>query len=228
MTTVLVTGTDTGVGKTWVTCALGHRLASAGRKVVAIKPVETGCDGTGIEDGVLLARATGQAAPGAALLRFAAPLAPAAAADAEDREIDFDTVVLEIASHAAGAEIVLLEGAGGLLAPVTWDWNMVDLARELGASAIVVASDRLGTINHTLLTLRALDLAGMDVLGVALTPAAEPDRSSGGNAAAIARLSGLTSVVTLPRVGDPTVAGASVEALARWVTAACDQPAAHS
>lgn len=221
MKVVLVTGTDTGVGKTWVTRAVAHSLAATGRRVVAIKPVETGCTESGRngEDGVLLASATGQPAPKAALLRFAAPAAPAVAADAEGSEIDFDALVLEIASHAEGAEVVLLEGAGGLLAPVTWEWNMVDLARELNASAILVGSDRLGTINHTLLTLGALDFAGVEMLGVALTPPPEPDRSVGSNAAAIARLSGLTRIVTLPHNADPLAASEGVTRLAEWIAA---------
>jgi dethiobiotin synthetase len=222
MKVVLVTGTDTGVGKTWVTRALAYSLAGEGRRVLAIKPVETGCTGPGgsDEDGVLLACATGQAGPRAALFRFAAPLAPAAAAEAEGRQIHFDDLVGEIATFAEAAEIVLLEGAGGLLAPITWEWNVVDLARAFDASALVVASDRLGTINHALLTLGALDFAGVEVLGVALTPPAEPDRSTGENAGAIARLSGLAKVIALPRETDPTAASGSLKELVGWITPA--------
>jgi dethiobiotin synthetase len=217
---ILVTGTDTGVGKTWVTRALGRALVTAGRRVVAIKPVESGCDGRSWseEDGVLLAAATGQVLPYAALRRMAAPVAPAMAAEAERLVIDFDDLLLEIESHSAGSEIVLVEGAGGLLAPITWEWGIVDLARALGASALVVASDRLGTINHTLLTLGALELSGIPLLGVALTTPAEPDRSSGANAAAIARMAGHDRVLALPRQVDPFKPSASLAKVVRWVT----------
>jgi dethiobiotin synthetase len=102
---------------------------------VAVKPVESGCNSRSWseEDGALLAAATGQTVPCAALGRMAAPVAQAVAAEAEEMVIDFDTLVLEIESHAAGADIVLVEGSGGLLAPITWEWNVVDLARALGA-----------------------------------------------------------------------------------------------
>ncbi len=223
MRVVVVTGTDTGVGKTWVTRALGRMLVRAGHEVVAIKPVESGCDGSSRseEDGVLLAAATGQALPCSALRRMAAPLAPAMAAEAEaiNIDLDLDTLVLEVESHAAGMEIVLVEGAGGLIAPITWEWNVVDLAHALGASALLVGSDRLGTINHTLLTLGALEFAGVPVLGVALTTPAEPDQSTGTNAAAIARLAGHDRLVTLPRQADPFLVSGSLAEVAKWVTA---------
>lgn len=221
MSLVVVTGADTGVGKTWVTCALGSTLARAGRRVIAIKPVESGCDGRSWseEDGVLLAAATGQTLPSAALRRMAAPVAPAMAAEGEEMVFDLDTLVLEIESHAAGADIVLVEGAGGLLSPITWEWNVVDLARALGASALVVASDRLGSINHTLLTLGALELAGIQVLGIALTAPAEPDRSTGSNATAIARLSGFDKIVALPRQADPCAGSVGVTRLMEWIMA---------
>jgi dethiobiotin synthetase len=147
-----------------------------------------------------------------------APVTPAMAAEAEGVVIDFDALVLDIESYAVEAEIVLVEGAGGLLSPITWEWNAVDLARALSASALVVGSDRLGTINHTLLTLGALEFAGIPVIGVALTTPAEPDLSAGTNAVAIARLAGHLRVVTLPHQADPFADSASLDVVVRWVT----------
>jgi dethiobiotin synthetase len=192
-----------------------------GRRVVAIKPVETGCTHliTAEEDGAQLASATSQASPRAALCRLAAPLAPAMAAEAAGVTIDLDELVLEMESHGAAADIVLMEGAGGLLTPITWEWNIVDLARALDASALVVSSDRLGAINQTLLALSALRLARLEVRGVALTAPAEPDQSTGSNAAAIARLLGLDRVARLPREADPFAAVASFADVAGWVLA---------
>lgn len=219
MTSLLITGTDTGVGKTWVGRALSHALVSAGRRVVAVKPVETGCVGSAshLEDGALLAAATGQAEPRAALFRFAAPLAPALAAELEGETVDLDALVLRIDELSTEAEVLLVEGAGGLLAPITWEWTIVDLARALGASALVVAMDRLGTINHTQLTLSALELAGLEVAGVVLTTPETPDDSTGTNAGAIARLSGLDRVLALPRANDPSAAAGEIAPVLGWL-----------
>jgi dethiobiotin synthase len=226
MNALLITGTDTRVGKTWVGRALGKVLAAAGRRVVAIKPVETGCsDATALlEDGALLAAATGQAEPLAALHRFAAPLAPALAAEAEDQAIDLDALILRIEALSTGADLVLVEGTGGLLAPITWEWTVVELARTLGAAALVVGVDRLGTINHTLLTLSALELAGLEVAGVVLTAPETPDASTGTNVGAIARLGGLERVISLPRSNDLVAAARDVAPVVEWVTATAARP----
>ena len=93
----------------------------------------------------------------------------------------------------------MLEGSGGLLAPFGWDWNIVDLAQAFEATALVVAGDKLGTISHTLLTLSALDLAGLRVAGVVLNTPPHPDVTTGSNAAAIARISGIDRVQEVPR-----------------------------
>jgi dethiobiotin synthetase len=216
---VLVTGTDTAVGKTWIACALARALRSAGRSVVAVKGVETGCreEASPSEDGVLLAAATGQRAPARALRRFRAPLAPALAADLEGGVVDLDELAAEIESLAAQADVLLLEGAGGLLAPIGWDWSVVDLAQALQATALVVTSDRLGSINHTLLTLSALDLAGLRVAGIVLSAPAVSDESTGGNAPAIARLSGIDRVRAVPRVAEPDTAVPWLVEVAGWL-----------
>ena len=124
--------------------------------------------------------------------------------------IDFDALVVKIEGYIDGAEFGLVEGTGGLLTPVTWEWNMTDLARDLGACALVVGEDRLGTINHTLLTLSALELAGNDVqrllppgacrLRVAAfaarvaTRSAEEGRACAASAAAVIRSTSSTHV----------------------------------
>jgi dethiobiotin synthetase len=214
MRTILVTGTGAEVGKTWTACAVARALRALGRSVIAIKPVETGCtneraDG---EDGALLAAATGQSAPRRALIRLAQPLAPAVAAEREGVTIDFDALLLKIEKASANAEVLLLEGAGGLLSPITWEWNAVDLARSLSAAALVVAPDRRGTINATLLTLSALELAGMPVAGVVLRPPERTDATSGTNASAIARLSGLDRVLAVSTERDVTPVAGWVDA----------------
>ena len=218
-TTLLITGTDIAVGKTWVACALARALRTAGKAVVAVKPVETGCAGqpSKAEDGVRLARATGQTRPSHAILRLPDPIAPVLASERAGAEIDFDALVLKIERFTEGADVAIIEGAGGLLTPVTWEWNMADLARSLGASALVVAADRQGTINHSLLTLSALELAGIACTGLVLTTPEKVDPSAGSNAGAISRLSGMERVVTLARIGDDDAAAASMGAVLEWL-----------
>jgi dethiobiotin synthetase len=205
---VLVTGTGSGVGKTWVARALARTLLRAGQRVLAVKPVEIGCDtpAAGGEDGALLAAATGQAAPRSALIRYGAPLPPPLAAGPEAEPVDFDALLLQLEPLRPEADVVLLEGTGGLLTPITWEWNAVELARSLGAGVLVVGSDRAETLNQMLLTLSALELGGVELHGVVLTAPGEPDPSTGLNAGAISRLSGLDRVLAVEREPDPLAA----------------------
>jgi dethiobiotin synthetase len=216
---IFVTGTDSGVGKTFTGCALARGLVARGLDVTAIKVVETGVpvEPELDEDGVLLAKATGQPYPRHALHRFRAPVAPAVAADLEGGRLDFDATLLEIESLAGDSDVTLVETAGGLLTPLAWDWNMVDLAEQLDATVLVVGANRLGTINHTLLTLGALELGGVRPAGVILCATGHDDGSTSANCAAIARLSGLEHVIALPRVADDAAAVAAIQPALDWV-----------
>jgi dethiobiotin synthetase len=219
---VVIAGTDTSVGKTWVACALARALRSAGRRVIGLKVVETGCAGArrDTEDGVLIARASGQGEPAEALVRLAAPLTPALAAEREGIALDFDDILLRIEGYARGADIAIVEGSGGLLAPMSWEWNLVDLAQALEARALVVGRDRLGTVSHALLTLSALEIGAVPVAGLVLTPPAQPDGSTGTNAATIERLSGQSGIIEVPFIDDLDAAGAALAPLAqRLITA---------
>jgi dethiobiotin synthetase len=217
--TVLITGTDTGVGKPWVACARAGALRRAGRAVAAVKPVETGYadEAAPMEDGARLAGATGQREPTRALRRFRAPVAPALAAELEGGAIDLDDLAAEIEALTGHADLLLLEGTGGLLVPFGWDWTVVDLAQAFEATALVVASDRLDGINHTLLTLGALDFAGLRVAGVLLNTPPRPDATTGSNAAAIARLSGIDRVRSIPRVHEPNEASPWLAEVSGWL-----------
>ena len=169
--TYVVTGTDTGVGKTKVACGLARAILELGFNTIEIKPIETGCTirPSLDEDGVLLAQSTGQPRPRAALLRYRAPLAPPAAADIEETQIDYEGMVSELKSHLSPGIFGVIEGAGGLLSPLTWDRTILDLALELNAEAVVVAADKLGTLNHTRLTIEVLRSAGVPVSCVVLS-----------------------------------------------------------
>lgn len=216
---VLITGTDTGVGKTLVTAALARALASEGRSVVAIKPIESGCRGGEVsdEDGAILAAASGQTAPRAALARLLKPVAPALAADVEGVEIDFARILEDVAEYAATAEVTLIEGAGGLLSPLTWTNTALDIALRLRAPVLVVGADRLGTLNHLLLTMRELQAARVPIAGIVMSAAGTADDSTGTNADAIARVSGCGRVFSLPRVDGYETASSLMSPVLQWI-----------
>lgn len=215
----LVVGTDTSVGKTYVTCALARALVDAGQRVVAIKAVETGTTGEpgDQEDGVLLARATGQAEPRAALVRLRTPIGAAMAADVDGIKLDVHEMTDRIRALSAGVDQVLVELVGGLLSPFTWEDDALDFAHLLDARAVVVGADRLGTISHVLLTLQALRAERIPIVGVVLSAPELPDATTGTNADAIRRLSGLDAVVTVPRLPSLTQAAEAVKEVAGWL-----------
>jgi dethiobiotin synthetase len=125
--------------------------------------------------------------------------------------------VLQIEELAVGADVLILEGVGGLLTPITWEWTVVELARAVGAVVLLVAPDRRGVVNHAQLTLSALELAGLPVAGVVVTMPGKPDPSTGTAAEAIARLSGLEQVLELPRTSDPAAAAEFLNPVLAWL-----------
>ncbi len=215
---VVVTGTDTEVGKTTVGVGLVTLLAARGRNVLAIKPVESGCAETPgpDEDGVRLARAIGQDEPRQALTRLRKPVAPPVAADEEGVALDHRAWCDRIRALAEDREIVLVEGAGGLFSPLTWEATTRDLATTLGASTLVVAADRLGCINHVLLTVEALRAEDVEMLGVVFSAPETPDESTGANAAALGRFAPDLRTASVPRLADPTDAVAHLNPVADW------------
>ena len=196
---LFITGTGARVGKTRFTVELAGALGAAGLRVVAVKPVESGCSDARAheEDGVALARATGQKEPLAALVRLAPPVAPALAAELSGQTIDFDELLIPIEKLAEEHDLVLLEGTRGLLEPITWEWCLVDVAQALEARAILVVPDAADAMNHGLLTIGALELAAIPMTHVVLTRPPEPDATTGHNAEAIVRLTGFQRVVML-------------------------------
>ena len=162
---IFVTGTDTGVGKTMVAAALAHHFTAQGMKVGVMKPIETGVDNP-VElghDADLLRWASGStdAADLISPYRFQQPLAPCLAATLAKEPIDTDKIVDAYQALRQGKDIVLVEGAGGLMVPIRGGYIMADLARQLELPLLVVTHPRLGTLNHTLLTTyaaRAMDL----------------------------------------------------------------------
>jgi len=199
---ILITGTDTGVGKTVVAAGLARALANAGASVIAVKPVETGCDKeiNDQEDGRILALATGQSAPSAALVRLKAPLAPPVAADLEGITLDMASWCETIMGCARSADIVLVEGAGGLLSPLTWKETARDLAIKTGAETLLIAEDKLGSLNHTLLTMELLATSKIPLVDVVFNAPGEADDSTGRNVETLEEFTGMKNISSLPRL----------------------------
>src|SRR5262249_12002381 len=153
-----ITGTDTGVGKTSVTCALATVLRARGKRVVCAKPIESG----GGDDAHRIAWAAGH--PPICLYPFAAPVAPRAAAEATGGPLDLPAIARALAEHPH--DTMRVEGAGGLLCPLGGTRTIADLAAELALPLLVVARAGLGTINHTLLTVSEARRRGLALAGV--------------------------------------------------------------
>jgi dethiobiotin synthetase len=199
---LFVTGTDTGVGKTVLAAALAAALRADGVDVAAFKPVVTGFDEP--EDGhpadhELLAAAAGRPADEVTPHRFGPAVSPHLAADLAGTALD--PAALVAAARALRADVVVAEGVGGLLVPLTLGYTIRDFAVDLGWPVVVAARPGLGTINHSLLTVEAARAAGLDVRAVVLTPwPAQPGAMHRSNVEAIERL-GAVEVATLGDVG---------------------------
>lgn len=214
MSGLFVTGTDTGVGKTYVTCALATALRARGRRVSVMKPVETGVAGQP-EDALRLRAAAGDPAPldDVCPYRLRRPLAPGVAARLEGLAIDLARLEALVARRLREADVLLVEGAGGLLVPIASSVTWADLAARLRLPLLVVAANRLGAINHCALTARVAEQLGIRVLGFVLShPSPAADESAAGNAEAIAMLTCLPVLAELPHAADPAVAAPLVSA----------------
>jgi len=184
---LFISGTDTGVGKTWVACRLAEWGKAQGWRVGVLKPAESGGGG----DARALIRASGRRLP-LDLVRpysFKRPLAPAVAAEAEGRRVRLGPIRKALVEVAGQSDWTLVEGAGGLLVPYAPGLDGAGLAARLGLPVLLVARAGLGTINHSLLSVEAARRRGLRVLGVLLNGKAPAgDLSVVTNAAQIARL----------------------------------------
>jgi dethiobiotin synthetase len=206
-----VTGTGTEVGKTVVAAALARTAHASGARVAVFKPTVSGLDDYALRpevwdcaaelpDHVLLRLASGSAQGDdeIAPYRYGPAVSPHLAAELGGEPIDPD--LLRGAAFAAteGSDLLICEGVGGFLVPLTPDYLVRDLARDLGMPVVIVASPGLGTINHTLLTVEAVRGAGLELAEVVLNPwPGEPTRMELSNLETISRL-GAVEVRTLP------------------------------
>jgi len=202
---LFITGTDTGVGKTEVACALVSGGRAAGLDVGAMKPAQSGVGPGEVGDAERLRQAAGGGDPIQLVCpyQFGPPLAPGVAARLAGVEISLPRLV-EIARALASRHAALVvEGAGGLLVPLTPSQTFADLAVALELPVLVVARAGLGTVNQTALTLEALRTRDLAVAGVVLNRTGpDDDPSVPYNAAEIERLTGVRVLVTLPHLRD--------------------------
>jgi len=163
-----VTGTDTGVGKTFVSCALLHRALREGRSALAMKPVAAGCDAVGRnEDVEQLIAASSVSAPRADInpYLFAPAIAPHIAAQWAGQRIEAARILAAFDRLRPLADLLLVEGVGGFRVPLDDDYDSADLARDLGLPVILVVGLRLGCLNHALLSAEAIAARGLRLAG---------------------------------------------------------------
>ena len=219
-----VTGTDTGIGKTVVTCALAARARMLGLRVSAMKPIESGIlerpasDSGLASDADRLRAACGSTLPMSVVRPYVLeePLAPMIAAARANVTFDLGVLDTALALVEQNADIVLVEGAGGLLVPISAEMSYLDLFARWRLPLLLVAGNKLGVLNHVLLTVRAAEAAGVSVRAIVLTALADSDATvaEATNYDALVALLPYHTILRLPwidRLGDLDALAAAAE-----------------
>jgi dethiobiotin synthetase len=215
---LFITGTDTGVGKTMIACAMAAALRrqAPGIRLGVSKPFATGCrhdrEGLVNEDAEALAHFADCRQPLEVInpIRFVAPLAPAVAAQESGDAVDWSSLARSLALLQRESDALLIEGVGGLMVPLDPDhpkYTVLDLIQALGYPVVIVTRASLGTLNHTAMTARLLKHAGCQVAGLVVNryvadPAKTDDPSIAGNRIWLERLTGVKTLGVVPNV-DP-------------------------
>ena len=208
---LFITGTDTGIGKTIVTAAIGAYFARRGLRVAVSKPLASGCprmrEGLVSEDAEFLAAACDCRFALNVICPqcFAEPLAPAVAAERAGETIDWEGIERSWRQMSGAADLMLIEGVGGLLVPLDHQHTVLDLARATGYPVLIVARPGLGTINHCLLTIAALRAADLPIAGVVINayPAEAADVAEETNPRMIERFGQVPVLCLVPRAAEP-------------------------
>jgi len=207
--TLFITGTDTGAGKTVLTALLTRFLRERGVHAAALKPV---CSG-----GRADARAVHAALAGALTLdeinpwHFRAPVAPSLAARRENKTVKLPQVLAHLRAVQKRFDVLLVEGAGGLLSPLGEDFNSRDLILGLHATPIIVAPNKLGVVNHILLTLEALPESVRPKAKIILMSPSKPDAATGSNIKLLAQFVPPGKIQSLPWLGERFDASAALK-----------------
>jgi dethiobiotin synthetase len=201
MADLLVTGTDTGVGKTVIAAALLIALRERGERAIGFKPAETGVEPGVPRDSEILAKASGLDSPlSRPILRLPEMLAPAVAAERANCVLEPAAVDERIRGLHGIAGRVVVEGAGGALAPLAWNYTILDVALRHELEAVIVARAGLGTLNLVALTFEALRSRRIPIRAVVLNGrSATPTVAEETNPAALRRILPAIPVFVVPR-----------------------------
>jgi dethiobiotin synthetase len=219
---LFVTGTDTGVGKTVTACGLARLALNKGLRVVAIKPVETGCKAREGRlfpaDGAALRTAAGEilSLDETTPFRFSFPASPYRASVMESVRLKMADIAEHVLSLSDRGDFIIVEGAGGVSVPIEEGRFMSDLMARLGFPVLLVGRTALGTINHTLLSLEVLKAKGLTVAGVLLNASsAKPGPEEEYTARDLAVLVRPTPLAVTPFTDSPNDPSVVAELLAR-------------
>ena len=206
---IFITGTDTEVGKTIVSAGLALCLRDRGIKVGIMKPIATGCYGqedrlVSQDAAFLMEAAEGQFPPLHSPSRFRNPLSPNVAAMLEKKEINVDHILKSYRELESHYDYMIVEGIGGLMVPIKKDYYVANLIRDMKLPLIVVSSAGLGAINHTLLTLDAATVRGLEIKGIIFNRVSVANYSLAEltNPKVIHDLSGVPVLGSLPEIDD--------------------------
>jgi len=215
---LFITGTDTGAGKTLLTALLLNHLRAAGRRALAVKPLATGSTA----DADLLDALQASELPRTLLnpFFFWKPVAPLVAARTAGRSVRLPAVIDRLRAAAARCDLLLVEGCGGLLTPLGERFNLLDLACKMPGAVVVAAQNRLGVINHVLLTHTALQAAGAHAAATVLMGVRSRDASTTTNASVIRAMTPGIPVIECPYLGRVATRPAAV----RKAAARLDRP----
>ena len=207
MTNLFVSGSGTGVGKTFVTAILINEIRRAGKKCSALKPVISGFDENNPEesDTGLILKALGGDVTRNSLdeispWRFREPLSPDMAAAHEARSLDIKEIAGFCRANSAPDSIRVIEGVGGVMVPLTDKETVLDLMVEVGAPVLLVVGSYLGTLSHTLTALHMVRGRGLTVAGIVVSESLENPVTLSETQATLLRFAGEVSVIALPRL----------------------------
>ncbi len=208
---IFITGTDTGVGKTFIAAGLLKALKEMGLKVCPMKPVETGCRvhrGKLIpEDAFKLIKAADVSEPIDLInpYRFKQPLAPAVAAELEGVAVEKKKILSAYKKLSDRYDVTIVEGAGGIMVPIYNNYLFLDLIKDLRLPVVIVSRPELGTINHTLLTIEVARNKGIEVAGIIINYSTKvrKDISTKTNPEVIEKLGGVPLLGSVPYTNDP-------------------------
>lgn len=207
MTSLFVSGSGTGVGKTFVTAILINEIRRAGKKCIALKPVISGFDEDNPEesDTGLILKALGGDVTRNSLdeispWRFREPLSPDMAAAHEARSLNIKEIADFCRENSAPDSIRVIEGVGGVMVPLTEKETVLDLMVEVGAPVLLVVGSYLGTLSHTLTALHMVRGRGLTVAGIVVSESLENPVTLSETQATLLRFAGEVSVIALPRL----------------------------